>query len=94
MAGERLEGGEVGGAGGFDPFGQLVAFQLGEHAGERAHVCRQDVEFGACGQDSLELDSVWSGQSVGVGEDPPVTVRAVGGRRAMGRGLPRSTERM
>lgn len=46
------------------------------------------MEFGARGQDSLEVDSIWFLQSFGWVRIHRVTVRAAGGRGPMGCGLP------
>ncbi|MFB7500761.1 hypothetical protein ACFC09_39850 [Streptomyces sp. NPDC056161] len=65
------EAGRFDGDGGrFNPFGQLVALQVGEHVSEGAHVLGECGQCGAVGQDGLELEPVVLGQSVEVGQKP------------------------
>ncbi|WP_406481253.1 hypothetical protein [Streptomyces platensis] len=55
-SGEGMEAGQVVLADGVEPLGEPVALALGEHLGEGPDVTAEGVEFGAVGQDGLELE--------------------------------------
>ncbi|KEF06639.1 hypothetical protein ADK47_13690 [Streptomyces rimosus subsp. rimosus] len=50
--------------------GQLVALEVGHHVAEGAHMLGERRQFGAVGQDDLEVGPVAFGKGVGVGEEP------------------------
>ncbi len=68
---EPAETDQVGcGSGRFDPLREIVALQVGDHVGERAHVLDEGCQLRAVRQRGLELEPVIFGQGVGVREDP------------------------
>lgn len=92
VVGESAETDQVGcGSGRFDPLREIVALQVGDHVGERAHVLDEGCQLRAVRQRGLELEPVIFGQGVGVREDPTRDGTGDGGRDPTGWGLPRST---